>query len=82
VREVVIFMRELCINIDADLPRFMFGNKSSGILSEIARVLVSPKRKRVSVSRCSPRPTLQTEGAIRDRKERYLAQMQYLWSKQ
>ncbi len=48
----------------------------------MVHILPSPKRKRVSVSLRLPISTRDTERAIRDRKERYLVQMQYLWSKQ
>jgi len=75
-------MRELCINIQGDLPRFMFGNKSAGIVGGTARLLSSRKEKRTSAGLPPPISPLQTERAIRARTERYFVQMQYLWSKQ
>ncbi len=75
-------MRELCINIYADLPRIMFGNKSSGILSELARVLAFPKARRPTCTSVQLGHRLeQAQRKIRARQESYFVLMQYPWCK-
>ena len=75
-------MRELCINIQRDFPLLMFGNKSSGILGQIARILSVPHARRESCEAILQRSQFEHARRLaRAQQERYFVPLQYPWCK-